>query len=113
MFNLFTRNKAQSWQDVTPDEVQNLITNNKDLQLIDVREVDEYKSGHIPEAKLVPLSQIDLRHQEIDPNKQTVVVCRSGGRSKKACDYLSKMGHSNLQNMTGGMLGWKGNVKTN
>lgn len=80
------------------------------LQIIDVREPAEYSSGHIPGARLIPLGQIESRYKEIDPNKETVVVCRSGGRSSVACDFLSRAGYKNIRNLMGGMNGWSGEV---
>ncbi|MED5019488.1 rhodanese-like domain-containing protein [Paenibacillus chibensis] len=98
-----------SWADITPQEVEVLLLNHRDdVQFIDVREFAEYKEGHIKGVKLIPLSQLEVRHDEIDRNKETVMICRSGNRSRQACEFLSSHGHHKLHNMTGGMLNWNG-----
>ncbi|WCK53902.1 rhodanese-like domain-containing protein [Aneurinibacillus sp. Ricciae_BoGa-3] len=103
--------QRELWINILPEDVEKMLEDKGNFQLIDVREVDEYKAGHIKGAVLIPLSQLDVRHFEIDRDKETVVVCRSGGRSTKACEYLSSRGHSRLKNMTGGMLNWKGETE--
>ena len=80
------------------------------LQIIDVREPQEFEDGHIPGAKLIPLGQLDSRYQEINPDQQAVIVCRSGGRSSVACDFLSRVGYQNIHNLMGGMNAWNGEV---
>lgn len=81
------------------------------LQIIDVRQPDEFESGHIPGAKLIPLGELSARYGEINPEMETVVVCRSGGRSTKACEFLVGAGYNHVHNLMGGMLGWDGDVE--
>ncbi|WP_397326794.1 rhodanese-like domain-containing protein [Paenibacillus sabuli] len=83
------------------------------LNLIDVRELDEWTEGHIAEARHLPLGELPGRVAELyeDEDAPLVLVCRSGGRSGKACDYLSAQGYNPI-NMQGGMLAWSGGVKT-
>ncbi|MBO8170837.1 MAG: rhodanese-like domain-containing protein [Bacillaceae bacterium] len=101
----------QKWENITPDEVKQMIESGKPVQLIDVREPDEYASGHIPGAKLISLSEIAARASEIDPNQETIMICRSGNRSGMACEFLSQQGFKNLKNMVGGMMAWTGDVE--
>lgn len=101
----------KSWGDVFPDEVKEMIDSGKKLQLIDVREPQEYANGHIPGAKLISLSQIAQRTSEIDRDVETIMICHSGNRSGMACDYLSQLGFTNLKNMVGGMSSWTGEVE--
>lgn len=84
--------------------------NSGQLQIIDVREPAEFSSGHIPGARLIPLGHLETRYKEIDPAKEAVVVCRSGGRSSVACDFLSRLGYKNIRNLMGGMNAWSGEV---
>ncbi|GIO65884.1 rhodanese-like domain-containing protein [Paenibacillus sp. FSL M7-1455] len=101
----------QTWMEIMPEKVEELIRSGRgDVQLIDVRELDEYKEGHIPGVKLIPLSQLEVRHDEIERGKDAILICRSGGRSRQACEFLASRGHRKLQNMSGGMLSWKGEV---
>jgi rhodanese-related sulfurtransferase len=95
---------------ITTDEVAALIKQGKKLHIVDVRELDEWQSGHIPGAKHIPLGMLGQRHTELDPKQETTLVCRSGNRSGLACELLESLGY-NVVNMTGGMLNWNGNVK--
>jgi rhodanese-related sulfurtransferase len=97
-------------QDQLPHEVAERINKGEKFIILDVREQDEWESGHIPEARHLPLSQLEERHKELDPNEETVVVCRSGGRSGRACEYLTALGYKVI-NMPGGMLEWPGTIK--
>lgn len=104
-----TSTKLQ-WKDITPEEVKAML-NRKDIQLIDVREIDEYRAGHIPGITHVSLSQFVERTGEIDPEKEVICVCRSGNRSGTACEYLSSLGYKKLHNMVGGMNKWSGEIE--
>lgn len=77
-------------------------------RIIDVREPDEFKSEHIVGARNLPLSQLEARANELanDQNAPLVIVCRSGNRSRTACEYLAALGHTNLANLQGGTMAW-------
>ena len=92
-------------------DVKERLKSKKSLQIIDVRQPDEFASGHIPGAKLVPLGELANRYHEIDRNTETVVVCRSGGRSSRACEMLRANGFANFHNLIGGMLAWDGDIE--
>ncbi|MCY0892883.1 MAG: rhodanese-like domain-containing protein [Acidibacillus sp.] len=93
-----------------PIDVKERLKENKNLQIIDVREPYEYNSGHIPGAISIPLGQLQERHSEIDKNSEAVIVCLSGGRSSSACNFLQSAGFKNIYNLMGGMSGWDGDV---
>ncbi|WP_308633857.1 rhodanese-like domain-containing protein [Paenibacillus silvisoli] len=95
---------------ITPDEIVNLMNQGKQLNILDVREQEEWDSGHIIGAKHIPLGLIGSRHSEIDSNIETIVVCRSGNRSGLACELLESLGYKVI-NMTGGMMQWSGSVE--
>ncbi|RUS45694.1 rhodanese-like domain-containing protein [Cohnella sp. AR92] len=101
---------GQFTKSITSEEVVARLEQGKPLSIIDVREPDEWNSGHIPGAKHLPLGQISARHSELDPKRETIVVCRSGNRSGLACELLEAMGYD-VVNLTGGMLGWKGRLE--
>ncbi|RPF51156.1 rhodanese-like domain-containing protein [Aquisalibacillus elongatus] len=86
------------------------LENGKELNIIDVRETDEVAEGKIPGAKNIPLGLIEFRENELDQGKEYIMVCRSGGRSGKATQYLEGRGFD-VTNMTGGMLDWVGPVE--
>lgn len=75
--------------------------------LIDVREFPEYASGRVSGAKLIPLGEIEKRHQEIDHNHTVYVMCRSGNRSLQAQKKLKSLGFKNVVNVAGGINAWK------
>jgi len=99
-------NKA--WQDVSPQEVEKRIEQKEAAQFIDVRNPDEYNAGHIEGAILIPLSVLPVRLHEIDPEKEVIFICRSGGRSAQACEYVIGQGYKKVANLAGGMLNWPG-----
>lgn len=89
------------------DEVLQRLTRKEAITILDVREHDEWESGHIPNAKHIPLMELPSRLAELNPDEEIVVVCHSGGRSHHACEYLAHMGY-NVVNMLGGMSVWRG-----
>jgi rhodanese-related sulfurtransferase len=99
-----------TWKERNANGLREILTK-ENIQFIDVREKDEFSSGHIPGVKNIPLSEISERTNEIDPDKEVVCICRSGNRSEKACEYLSSLGYKNLTNFKGGMLEWDGDIE--
>jgi len=81
----------------------------RDIQVIDVREPQEFSGGlgHIPGARLVPMADLVARSAEIDKDRPAVMVCRSGARSAQATVLLQKSGFSQVANLAGGMLRWR------
>ena len=73
--------------------------------LIDVREQDEWDAGHAPEARLVPLSQLQERVGELPENTKLLIVCHSGMRSMRATAFLRAEGLDAV-NVIGGMVAW-------
>ncbi len=78
--------------------------------IVDVREVHEYKRGHLVKAVNVPLSQFKSRLAEIPKDKPVYLYCQSGMRSKQAASQLSANGYTEVYHLQGGILTWKGNV---
>lgn len=97
-------------KEITAQEVQQRLENGEKLNLIDVREVDEVQAGHIPGITNIPLGLLEFRTVELDKNKPYIMICRSGGRSGQATQYLQSQGY-NATNMRGGMLSWEGKVE--
>jgi rhodanese-related sulfurtransferase len=75
--------------------------------ILDVRDIDEFESGHIPGAKNIPLNELPERLSEIDKKKRVVTVCLSGGRASKAATLLETKGY-NVKSMAEGMAKWQG-----
>ncbi len=95
---------------MTPVDVEALLKEKTTLPIIDVREVEEVKTGKIPGAIHIPLGLLEFRMHELDKSKEYIMVCRSGGRSAMASKLLESRGY-NIINMTGGMLEWQGPVE--
>lgn len=76
------------------------------LELIDVREDYEYEIANLG-GKLIPLNKVLNRSSEIPKDKEVVVMCKMGGRSKKAIELLQKEGFENLINLKGGIMAWQ------
>jgi rhodanese-related sulfurtransferase len=93
-------------QTITPEEIRQRLERGEALNLIDVREYDEVAQGMIPGARHIPLGELPERHSEIEQTGEIILVCRSGSRSGRACDYLSQLGYTGIKNMTGGMLAY-------
>lgn len=85
------------------------LINHKNAFVLDVREPSEYESGHLLNAKLIPLGKLKARIAELEKQKDkpVVVVCRSGNRSGTACAILSKQGFTQAYNLMGGMMAWQ------
>lgn len=93
------------YKNVSTEDAKQLIDNNE-IVVLDVRTPDEFQGGHIPNATLIPLQELENRLNEIDKGKTYLVVCRSGNRSAQASEILSSNGFENIYNMTGGMNNW-------
>jgi rhodanese-related sulfurtransferase len=78
--------------------------------VVDVREPNEFSTGHIPNATNIPLGSIAGRLSELKKFKEKpiVVCCRSGHRSAQAAAVLRKNGFVSVHNLAGGMLAWQG-----
>ena len=89
-------------------EPQNLEEVLNQVQLIDVRENQEFNDdmGHIQNAKLIPLGELTERINEIDIDDPIVTVCRAGGRSAQAINILKNVGFTRFASLSGGMLRW-------
>lgn len=95
---------------LTAKEVESKLNEGQDLNIIDVREVDEVKARKIPGITHIPLGLLEFRMHELDKSKEYVMVCRSGGRSGRACQLLDSHGFKVI-NMTGGMDAYEGKTE--
>lgn len=111
MFN-FLRQSPTNVKRISPIETKELMEKNKNIKLLDVRTKEEYKSGHISGAVVLPNELINERNLSIIPDKeQTIIVyCQSGGRSSQAASKLSKLGYSNVYDL-GGIMNWPYNIE--
>jgi len=98
-------------EEITPTELKQRLDKGDDIQIVDVREDNEVAIGRIPNSIHIPLGQILARMDEIDPNRETVVHCKMGGRSARAIDAMQRSGfQGKLMNLKGGILRWSDDV---
>jgi rhodanese-related sulfurtransferase len=90
---------------LTPEQFQSESKGNK---VIDVREIHEYKRGHIKGALNVPLSQLQQRMGDIPTDRTVYLYCQSGMRSKQAAKLLGRNGYADVAHLRGGMMSWSG-----
>jgi sulfur-carrier protein adenylyltransferase/sulfurtransferase len=102
---------TQQPSEITATELKERLDKGDDIQIIDVREAHEVAIGKLPNSIHIPLGQVLGRISEIDPNRETVVHCKMGGRSAKAIEALKRSGFSgNLLNLKGGITAWSNEV---
>ena len=77
------------------------------IRIIDVREPNEYASGHVPNAELIPLGQILAKPQDhIRTDQKTIFICGVGQRSAVAAEMAAAVGATDIYNMEGGTKAW-------
>jgi adenylyltransferase/sulfurtransferase len=91
---------------LTSRELKAELDRGETVQIIDVREPQEYQINRIPGSVLIPLGELPRRYVELDPSANIVMQCKSGMRSAKAQDFLRSKGFTRVRNLTGGILGW-------
>ncbi len=97
----------QVYEKITQEEAKKMMDNDNVI-ILDVREKDEYATGHIENSILVPLSVLNDEIEKTIPNKDEVVLvyCRSGNRSKQASFIMSMLGYTNVYDF-GGINTWE------
>jgi rhodanese-related sulfurtransferase len=96
---------SEGYSNVTTEEAKQLIDNNE-VVVLDVRTPEEYQDGHIPNAILIPLQELENKLNDLDKEEPYLVVCRSGNRSAQASEILTSNSFANIYNMAGGMSDW-------
>lgn len=98
---------------ISVDELKQKMDQKESFRLIDVREEEEYKTAHLEGSTLIPLSQLTQRAQELKADEELVIHCHHGGRSQRACEYLSAQGFKNVANLSGGIDAWSVKIDPN
>ena len=104
---------ANSYRQVTTQEAVQIMADETDYILLDVRTAAEYEGGHIPGAICIPNETIAAEEIPELPDKDQLILvyCRSGNRSKQASDKLVKLGYTNIVEF-GGINTWTGEIVT-
>lgn len=92
--------------ELSPQQVKHRLDAGEPLQLLDVREPWECAIARLPASLNIPLGDIAARWRELDPAADIVVVCKAGGRSRRAAQFLSAQGFGRVANLSGGMDAW-------
>ena len=100
-------NQGAVYMNITAEEAMQIMDTEVGYIILDVREQDEYDAGHIPEAILIPYTQIGGKANEMLPDKDQLILvyCRSGRRSKLAAEALVELGYTNIKEF-GGIIDW-------
>lgn len=95
------------YENITAQKAKELMESEKDYIILDTREKEEYDSGHVPGAILIPYTEIEARAEEELPDKDKLILvyCRSGRRSKIAAEALVRLGYTNIKEF-GGIIDW-------
>ena len=99
--------------DLTQEDWAAKLNADLDAVVLDVRTEDEFNEGIIPNAVNIDINsgqQFVNAVEALDQNKNYFVYCRSGMRSAKACEIMDQLGFKNAYNLSGGMIGWAGEV---
>ncbi len=94
---------------ITPEQVQEKIENEENVNIIDVREDHEVVNGMVPGAAHIRLGDIPERMNELDKDKEYILICHGGVRSENAAHYLQENGYK-VASMAGGMMHWQGEL---
>lgn len=100
--------------EVTVQEMRQALENPKlNIKVVDVREPDEYEIAHVDGVPLLPMSEIEARFTELDPNQQYYLHCKSGVRSLKALNFLRGQGFKYVKSVKGGITAWAEEIDPN
>jgi adenylyltransferase/sulfurtransferase len=98
--------ESQSEDAVTVEELKAKIDKGDALAIVDVREPREWDICRIEKATLIPLGELPQRMDELDRQREMVVLCKMGGRSAQAVAFLRQQGFEHVHNLDGGILAW-------
>lgn len=105
--------KTTGYRQVTTEEAVNIMQTEENYVILDVRTAQEFASGHIPGAALLPNEIIGTEDIPLLPDKDQLILvyCRSGNRSKQAAEKLAQLGYTNIVEF-GGINSWTGEIVT-
>ena len=103
---------SPSYEQITMEEAMELMENQSDYIILDVRTHEEYNEGHIPGAICIPNETIGSQPPAQLPDKDQLILvyCRSGNRSKQASAKLAEIGYTNIKEF-GGIIDWTGEIE--
>ena len=99
-------NDQEPFARISADEAKSLVDAG-DVQIIDVREPNEYQKDHIANARLLPLGTLMSQPEALEGDN-VLFICEMGVRSAVACEFAASLGMEQLYNLEGGMAAWRG-----
>ena len=93
-------------RNVSPDEAFQLVEQRKEVFLLDVRTLGEYRQARLEGARLIPIDQLVKRISELPVDRPILVYCAVGSRSAQVVNYLARRGYPELYNLYGGIYSW-------
>lgn len=96
--------------EIAPTELKRRVDRGERPLILDVREDEEIAIAEFPGALHIPMGEITSRLTELDPDRETVVVCHHGIRSAQVAIYLARMGFERVSNLSGGIDAWSATV---
>lgn len=93
---------------ISPQQMRETLNEDKMLQLLDVRTIEEYEVGHLRDSQNICVTDSDFKEKaaKLDKNKPVYVYCKKGGRSAKAAIILTEMGFKEIYDLDGGITAW-------
>ena len=101
------KNQGAVYVNITAEEAKQIMESEEGYIILDVRTQEEYDQGHIPNAILIPDTEIETKAEEVLSDKEQLILvyCRSGRRSKMAAEALVELGYTNIKEF-GGIIDW-------
>ena len=102
---------GQKYKNINNEELENIIKNNKNALILDVRTIEEFRGGHIPKEKNIPVQELKSQLNNLDNYKDNdiIVYCASGMRSSSSANILANNGFNKVYNL-GGIGNYKGKL---
>lgn len=107
--------RKRDYTSINGSQLQKMLNNSSNILILDVRSLGEYKTGHIPNARNIPVDTLSSKLPSLSAYKDSdiVVYCASGGRSSRASDILSNNGFNKVYKLSGGVSSYKGKITKN
>jgi len=96
--------------EISPLELKRRLDAGESLTVLDVREPWERAIASLPGTLDIPLAEVPGRIQELDNTAELIVMCKVGGRSRRAAEFLAARGFHHVANLTGGIDAWARDV---
>lgn len=98
--------------EINVQQAKELLASSSEIMLLDCREQPEFDYAKIEQARLIPMSEIQARKDELEAfrDQHVIVHCHHGGRSLQVTQWMRQLGFSRVQNMAGGIDAWSLNI---